>query len=76
MFAAIDNIPGQSRAEIWAQVALRLEQDPGGACYRGYRIQWVAAGRPGAWLHEVNRNADWRFDSLEAALLFIDVLEI
>ena len=75
MFAAIDNVPGQSRVEIWAQVALRLEQEPGGACYRGYKIMWVAAGRPGEWLHEVDGNDEWRFESLESALLFIDVLE-
>jgi hypothetical protein len=75
MFTAIDNVPGQCREEIWAKVAQQLEQEPGGVCYRGYKIMWVADNRPGEWLHEVDHNSDWRFDSLEAALLFIDVLE-
>jgi hypothetical protein len=76
MFRVFDNVPGLSREEIWAEVAQRLEQEPGGACYRGYTIQWVMDGRPGQWLHEVDRNAEWRFDSLESALLFVDVLEM
>ena len=75
MMTAFDHIPEQARAEIWAQVAQQLEQEPGGTCYRGYKIMWVAAERPGKWLHEVDRNREWRFDSLEATLLFIDMLE-
>lgn len=75
MFAAIDNIPGMCRTEIWAQVAQQLEQEPDGACYRGYRITAFAVEGPGERLHEVDDNRDWRFDTLEAALMFIDVLE-
>jgi hypothetical protein len=72
---APDNIPGVWHEVDWAQLALALEREPGGATYRGHVVAWVGGLAPGRWLHEVDGNIEWRFDSLAAAMTFIDVLE-
>src|SRR5688572_19563100 len=70
-----DNVPGQWHVETWTVVARTLEQEPGGAPYRGHHIVWVTTLQPGRWCHEVDGNLDWRFETLAAAMTFIDVLE-
>lgn len=71
----VDNVPGMTHSEECIRVARDLEREPGGAGYLGHGIAWIADGRGEGWLHEVDKNSEWRFETLVAALTFIDVLE-
>jgi hypothetical protein len=72
---SMQTIPGLWHPMAWEEVRITLEQEPNGTWYRGHHVAWVGGSIAGQWVHEVDADADHRFETLAQALLFIDILE-